>query len=194
MERQTRSKVAGAVTEGESTADTLEWKKFDAETKLKEAESRRQDEELQLRREEIENKKAEMLKLDKFKEEELELRREEMRRQDESSHRQDENKKEKLRLKAIELQLACDTKQQNDRCNNKKQFMEQVNTAASTIKHLLEPCPSNLREVPAYFRKNEQIFDSHNVEWDYRADILTMNLDNKMKSWITNLSGEDMKN
>ena len=64
MERQTRSKGASAVTEGEGTADTLELKKFDAEIKLKEAESRRQDEELKLKREE-------MLKLDKFKEEEL---------------------------------------------------------------------------------------------------------------------------
>ena len=121
------------------------------------------------------------------KDEEMKLRKEEM-------IRQDENKKEEMRLKAIELQLACDTKQQNDRCNNKKQFMEQVNTAASTIKHLLEPCPSNLREVPAYFRKIERIFDSHNVEWDHRAYILMMNLDNKMKSWKTNLSGEEMKN
>ena len=56
--------MAGAVTKGEGTADTLEWKKFDAETKLKEAEIRQKNEELKLRREEMirqdENKKEEM--------------------------------------------------------------------------------------------------------------------------------------
>ena len=143
--------MAGAVTEGEGTPDTWEQKKFDAKYKLKE-------EELKLRREE-------MIRQDR----QDEIRREERRQKDEElklRREQIEISKDKERRKEIE-------KQQNDRDNNKKQISEQRNAAASTIKHLMEPCPSNLREVPAYFRKIERIFDSHNIEWEHRADLLT---------------------
>ena len=69
MDRQTRSKVAGAGIEGESTTDPLEWEKFEAEMRQKKAEAHRREEqhrrkmeEMDRRIEEMEHRTVEILK------------------------------------------------------------------------------------------------------------------------------------
>ncbi|ESN95856.1 hypothetical protein HELRODRAFT_179049 [Helobdella robusta] len=148
MERQTRSKVAGATTDGEGVAESYDIKRLEAETKLEKM--RRTDERLR-----------------------------------EASLRDHE-----FRLKELELR-AQQTRETPS--NTALRAIERTNFFAKSLKHLLGPCPTDIRDVPAYFVRIEKIFDNHDVDWDIRANLLMMNLNDGMKSWLDNLSGEDMR-
>ncbi|ESO02800.1 hypothetical protein HELRODRAFT_174218 [Helobdella robusta] len=120
---------------------------------------------------------------------EAETKLEEMRRTDERL-REASLRDHEFRLKELELR-AQQTRETPS--NTALRAIEWSNFFAKSLKHLLGPCPTDIRDVPAYFVRIEKIFNNHDVDWDIRANLLMMNLNDGMKSWLDNLSGEDMR-
>ncbi|ESN94267.1 hypothetical protein HELRODRAFT_164074 [Helobdella robusta] len=119
-------------------------------------------------------------------EDERRIRREAAKREEQRAEREEQRADEDRRLRReadIQLKINNRNSQQEDRVNMGNRFGP-----------MLGRCPTDPREISAYFQRIEGIFESYRISDEAKAELLLSRLEPKMKTILNELRTEDYTN
>ncbi|ESO08510.1 hypothetical protein HELRODRAFT_169371 [Helobdella robusta] len=112
----------------------------------------------------------------------------------EAAEREKEKVERQLELEKEDKKLRREAELGMKAQENKITLKSSITGIIRRFSPMMGLCPTDPRELPAYFQRIEGMFDSYEITEDIRAELLVANMETKMKTVLNELKGEDYQN